>query len=461
MIDDPKTEAELTLQNQPQLLNAPQPLVAQIYPGYNPQAYPGVNYYQQTVPQFYGQPQPVQFQAQPAQAIETPNVEPQARKARSIKKVSNKKKQKSFKIDLNNILDSRDVRKTNHVSHKRPTTSRSHVRKTAVHHKVVHRKNLNTRRHHRERRLAQRYNFPAPAQQAYTYRQHNYRSQAPAYTRSRTYARKYPQTKRGQRLRNRRILNELFIEEEDPFSDLAQMHQDDSRLHGRVLTDTIPVPPPPANAKLKQYYTKYYDSILFFLNATSSEIFKHTVPSGDLSEYKRTLVADAGVNPDMYVTSLNFDLSKEELIRILAGRSNNDPFDMIVFNLDKVFGRSFQADMMVTMTSDYGMLVQPSQESEDDKELRRLEAKPDADEKFDEVDPHFFEAKPFENDALIHSPYLRRKGLYRRLSKIHEIRQKLDQISPYAEGRQWVSKIKKEVKNLSKKRDGIHWNELF
>lgn len=268
-------------------------------------------------------------------------------------------------------------------------------------------------------------------------------------------------SRRHQRLRNRRILTELFRQEEDPFSieNSVEPESEHDLPAGRVLS-SIPPPDPPKGAKIRSYWASYYESITFIPDLKSREIYRPVKLSGDMFLFNNTLTADGGLNLEKYTHSLNFDIDMAALRKLLFSTGNDDPKDLVVIAIPKLFNSAFSVDLVKCMLVDVSLQIPPSQLSDDDQELLKREPEYDPDELFTEVDLSFFNQSP-NNQTQIFNPFIKPKDAYRRLREIAKVNRKLSLIDHNSAVFPLDSRLKKEAKRLGRPKAEVNLNDLF
>lgn len=212
-------------------------------------------------------------------------------------------------------------------------------------------------------------------------------------------------------LRRRRVLEALFQEEQESLSD---------HPNGRLLAEVQTTINDYLFTNPVKYFEQHYESINFQSNFTVPEIFPCVQNTLDIANFKPKIISAAGIDLQFYVSTVNFEYTKNQLAMVLKGQKNLDPFDFQMSELIKACNNKFLALTLATLASSYSLVVQPAYQSEDDKELQRLEPTYGKEESFQMVDGTYFDTE-FETYMYKSTPgeLIQRKTIHRRLKQIH------------------------------------------
>ena len=211
--------------------------------------------------------------------------------------------------------------------------------------------------------------------------------------------------------RHVRILEELMSDEELSLKPSAKVP------NGRMLVE-VQVDPRLRNPLT--YFTKFYDSIEFFLNSTSLEISKVNSNTPDLTTFTVDSVVNAGVNLFKCAENSDFDMTPQALQVKIKGQSNADPADSTMNLLIRTVGiPTFVLESLKALSTECTIIVKPEFQSENDKDLLRAEPHYEKEESFDIIDRRFF-SDDFISDLRFSIPnaYLKRKAIPRNLRDV-------------------------------------------
>lgn len=190
-------------------------------------------------------------------------------------------------------------------------------------------------------------------------------------------------------LRHKRVLEELFRDEPAEFGHVTGGV---SLEAGRTLAAQGPTQ---SVNDLKitdpvQYYIMFYDSIESRLDPFSEEIYPPNGKTIDVINFNATFISGAGVDLSSYVPSIRFEYTKKELALILKGRANLDDFDFQMTQILKSLDVMFIAKAMSLSTSNFAIPVAPAYQSEDDKEVLKLEPVYSPEEDLSTIESRYF-----------------------------------------------------------------------
>lgn len=160
------------------------------------------------------------------------------------------------------------------------------------------------------------------------------------------------------------------------------------------------------------YFTAYYDSIDFYPNSTSMEIFKCDSNPPDLPELERTYVFNQGVDIQDYLQNLGFDQTRAALTLKLRGQSNADTPDPMMQAILAASGPALTMAVTMGLSKEYVFVVNPEYMSESDKDLLKVQPQYDDCESFDVINKRYF-SDDFIFHLREHLPhsFLRRKPM--------------------------------------------------
>ena len=217
------------------------------------------------------------------------------------------------------------------------------------------------------------------------------------------------------KLMHKRILKEFFHDEPASFHRIK---------NGRILKETDPDIDPMAVLYPSAYYSALYDSFLFLQNTTSQEIYKNNINVPDLIYFKRTFVSNQGINTDSYVASLNFEVSRNQLLVLIKGKTNLDPLDSTMLAIINSTSTNFLSIVMTSLAKEFTIIIQPEYFSKDDKDWLRMEPVYENQELLDTIDYQFFDDR-FVSKIQNHmtTPFVQSKRIYRSLMQLNSARE--------------------------------------
>lgn len=139
------------------------------------------------------------------------------------------------------------------------------------------------------------------------------------------------------------------------------------------------------------YYTKVYESFQFLLNSTSREIFKNCEDYFDFTKFGNTITMKQGINTNEYVSSMNFELNRQQLMVLLMGKHNIDIPDSQLHSITNHCDLKFKVAVFNMMFTQYSILVQPDHMSLDDVDFLRETPEYSQSEDFEQIDTSFFD----------------------------------------------------------------------
>lgn len=226
-------------------------------------------------------------------------------------------------------------------------------------------------------------------------------------------------------LRHKRILEDLFSDEPEEFSQPSGPVTLDA---GRTLAASAPA----TNindliiTNPVQYYLTYYESIESRLDPYSEEIYPPNDDTIDVVNFNATFINGGGVDLNSYVPSIRFEYTKKELALILKGRANLDEFDYQMTELLKHLDMMFIAKAMSLSSSNFVIPVAPAYQSEDDKEVLKLEPVYSDDEELSKIESKYYSS---DFDVMSYrsmpNPFVETKRIPRKLQMKASAEEKL------------------------------------
>lgn len=160
-------------------------------------------------------------------------------------------------------------------------------------------------------------------------------------------------------------------------------------LHGRVLLEDFV--DPRAIEDPQAFFTKWFDSIVFRLNATSLMIHPNVENYPDISDFNTVAVTGQGIDMQDYTNTINFDLSMAEVSRIIQeGSSTEDKLEPEVTLILKACTDKMRLKIEISLEEVYSPSIEKGYFSRDDRDALRLSPKFDKSESFEQVDYKYF-----------------------------------------------------------------------
>ena len=242
---------------------------------------------------------------------------------------------------------------------------------------------------------------------------------------------------------NERLLEELFNEEDECI--------DHTIPDSRILAEASPNSA--MDHKLKAKYEEFYESIVFYKNSTTAEIFPKIRNWFDFATVKRVLVFGDGFNLNFFLEGLNFDISLEQIKKFglekkkRAGPQSSE-LDQILF----VNWNEIKEIMTEQMTKTYSPREKASYLSQDDKDKKKLKPFYLEEENMEKLSMKFFKReieKIIEGDDQEVFIVTRRK-INRRLVMQRQIMKGMKNINPESEVFQLGNSFKSAIEASSK-----------
>lgn len=178
-----------------------------------------------------------------------------------------------------------------------------------------------------------------------------------------------------------------------------------------------------------QYYANVYESVEFYFNNTSPEIFKKVHNPFDIPYFTAKIVFNQGINSDKYVEGLNMDIQTYQLELLVKGNVNFDPLDQTMIELIKLKPHELITQALIIMTNDFSTAVIHEFESEDDALLSNLTPNYNKIESFQVIEKEFFNEEFIHyNQIYVPDAFIKTKKLNRKLLMDKKMSTKISQM---------------------------------
>lgn len=245
------------------------------------------------------------------------------------------------------------------------------------------------------------------------------------------------------KLMHKRILKEFFHDEPASFHRIK---------NGRILKETDPDIDPMAILYPNAYYSALYDSFLFLQNTTSQEIYKNNMNAPDLIYFNRTFVSNQGINTDSYVAALNFEVSRNQLLVLIKGKTNLDALDSTMLAIINSTSTKFLLRVMGSLEKEFTIIIQPEYFSEDDSDWLRMEPVYENQELFNTIDYQFFDDRFVSKmKNAMTTPFVQSKRIYRSLMQVNSANESVDN----------MQELRKQIRPNLFKENQLSKKELF